>query len=129
MDKKQRKANQKLQQAQSFAEKLQASQNLPLEEKARRTKVISPEIGKRLKFAILKENIYFSSYWALPTKRRNLPSLSGNITPFMRKGTLVSYEHIIDDECVFTDSNHNIIVGKCYQAKTVISETTLTPQL
>lgn len=29
MDKKQRKANQKLQQAQSFAEKLQANQNLP----------------------------------------------------------------------------------------------------
>lgn len=112
MDKKQRKAN----------------QNLPLEEKALRTKVISPEIGKHLKFAILKENIYFDSYWALPTKRRNLPSLSGNITPFMRKGTLVSYEHIINDEYVFTDSNHNIIIGKCWQAKTVISETTLTPQ-
>lgn len=129
MNKKQRKANQKLQQAQSFAKNLQANQNLPLEEKARRTKVISPEIGKPLKFAILKENIYCSSYWISPTKRRNLPSLSGNITPFMRKGTLVSYEHIIDDECVFTDSNHNIIVGKCCQAKTVISETTLTPQL
>lgn len=46
----------------------------------------------------------------------------------MRKGTLVSYEHIINDEYVFTDSNHNIIIGKCWQAKTVISETTLTPQ-
>lgn len=92
MDKKQRKANQKLQQAQNFAENLRANQNLPLEEKALRTKVISPEIGKHLKFAILKENIYFDSYWALPTKRRNLPSLSGNIAPFMRKGTLVSYE-------------------------------------
>lgn len=50
------------------------------------------------------------------------------IAPFMRKGTLVSYEHIINDEYVFTDSNHNIIIGKCWQAKTVISETTLTPQ-
>lgn len=129
MDKKQRKANQKLQQAQSFAKNLQASQNLPLEEKARRTKVISPEIGKHLKFAILKENIYCSSYWALPTKRRNIPSLSGNITPFMRKGTLVSYEYTVGDECAFTDSNHNIIIGKYWQAKTVISETTLTPQL
>lgn len=87
MDKKQRKANQKLQQAQNFAENLRANQNLPLEEKALRTKVISPE-----------------------------------------KGTLVSYEHIINDEYVFTDSNHNIIIGKCWQAKTVISETTLTPQ-
>lgn len=38
------------------------------------------------------------------------------------------YEHIINDEYVFTDSNHNIIIGKCWQAKTVISETTLTPQ-
>lgn len=57
MDKKQRKANQKLQQAQNFAENLRANQNLPLEEKALRTKVISPEIGKHLKFAILKENI------------------------------------------------------------------------
>lgn len=101
MDKKQRKANQKLQQAQNFAENLRANQNLPLEEKALRTKVISPEIGKHLKFAILKENIYFDSYWALPTKRRNLPSLSGNIAPFMRKGTLVSYEHIINDEYMF----------------------------
>lgn len=54
MDKKQRKANQRLQQAQSFAEKLQANQNLPLKEKALRTKVISPEIGKHLKFAIFK---------------------------------------------------------------------------
>lgn len=81
MDKKQRKANQKLQQAQNFAENLRANQNLPLEEKALRTKVISPEIGKHLKFAILKENIYFDSYWALPTKRRNLPSLSGNTSP------------------------------------------------
>ena len=43
MDKKQRKANQKLQQAQNFAENLRANQNLPLEEKALRTKVISPE--------------------------------------------------------------------------------------
>lgn len=33
MDKKQRKANQKLQQAQNFAENLRANQNLPLEEK------------------------------------------------------------------------------------------------
>ena len=36
MDKKQRKANQKLQQAQNFAENLRANQNLPLEEKADR---------------------------------------------------------------------------------------------
>ena len=54
MDKKQRKANQKLQQAQNFAENLRANQNLSLEEKALRTKVISPEIGKHLKFAIFK---------------------------------------------------------------------------
>lgn len=101
---------------------------LPLEEKALRTKAVSPEIGKHLKFAILKENVYFASYWALPTKRRNIPSLSGNISTFMRKGTLVSYEHTFNDECAFTDSNHNIIIGKYWQAKTVISGTTLTPQ-
>ena len=53
MDKKQRKANQKLQQAQNFAENLRANQNLPLEEKALRTKVISPEIGKHLKLSLI----------------------------------------------------------------------------
>lgn len=68
MDKKQRKANQKLQQAQNFAENLRANQNLPLEEKALRTKVISPEIGKHLKFAILKENIYFGFLLGSPDK-------------------------------------------------------------
>lgn len=67
MDKKQRKANQKLQQAQNFAENLRANQNLPLEEKALRTKVISPEIGKHLKFAILKEGTDIHIYTGNPS--------------------------------------------------------------
>lgn len=113
MDKKQRKANERLQQATSFAKFSPVTENIV-------TKIISPQLGKRLKFAILKENIYLDSYWTIPTRRKSDSFLSGNIVPFMRKGTLVSYEHTIHDECAFTDSNHNIIIGKCWQAKTVI---------
>lgn len=54
MDKKQRKANQKLQQAQNFAENLRANQNLPLEEKARRTKIISPRNRQTLEIRYFK---------------------------------------------------------------------------
>ena len=45
-----------------------------------------------------------------------------------RKVIVSTIQALINDEYVFTDSNHNIIIGKCWQAKTVISETTLTPQ-
>lgn len=43
MDKKQRKANQKLQQAQNFAENLRANQNLPLEERHVELKLSAPK--------------------------------------------------------------------------------------
>lgn len=64
MDKKQRKANERLQQATSFAKFSPVTENIV-------TKIISPQLGKRLKFAILKENIYLDSYWTIPTRRKS----------------------------------------------------------
>lgn len=94
MDKKQRKANQKLQQAKLIASNTKAKQPAPM-------KKVSSLAKEPLHFCILTENIYFGSQ-------------------FMRKGTLVSYRNIRYDECVFTDSNNNIIIGRSWQAKTVM---------